>query len=220
MKLISFSIWGNNPKYTIGALKNADLASEIYPDWLCRFYVSFDVPRGIIYELEEKENVEVIEVNKLGDWTFSFNRFLPISEDNIDVVISRDADSRLNLREKLAVDEWLESDKGFHIMKDHPWHHSYPILAGMFGCKSKVIANISDKINSFSKSDWYHTDQEFLKTIIYPEIKNNVFVHDEFSGANPFPIERKGLEFVGKVYDENDVTVEEHLPPLANWIQR
>ena len=39
-------------------------------------------------------------------------------------MLSRDCDSRLNKREKLAVDELLKSDKNFHIMRDHPWHNT------------------------------------------------------------------------------------------------
>ena len=54
-KIISFSLWGTNPKYTIGAIKNADLAEEIYPDWVCRYYVAQDVPRGVLFKLEDKK---------------------------------------------------------------------------------------------------------------------------------------------------------------------
>ena len=32
MKIISFSLWGQDPKYTIGAIRNAELAREIYQD--------------------------------------------------------------------------------------------------------------------------------------------------------------------------------------------
>tara|TARA_R100000234_G_scaffold96214_2_gene64508 strand:+ start:1236 stop:2624 length:1389 start_codon:yes stop_codon:yes gene_type:complete len=214
-KIISFSVWGSDLKYTMGALKNADLAKEIYPDWICRYYLAADVPRGIVFKLEEKENVEIVEKRTLGDWTFSFNRFLPMSEEGVDAVIFRDADSRLTVREKAAVDQWLASDKGFHIMKDHPWHYTYPILAGMFGCKGGVINNISKEIDLFEKSNWYHSDQEFLKQVIYPKIKNNVFIHDDWNN-NPFPIKRDVYDFVGQVFDENDNTVQEHLVPLIN----
>lgn len=37
-KIIAFSLWGDNPKYTVGAIKNAKLTSEIYPGWISRFY--------------------------------------------------------------------------------------------------------------------------------------------------------------------------------------
>jgi len=35
-KIISFSLWGDNPIYTQGAIRNAELAKEVYPDWVCR----------------------------------------------------------------------------------------------------------------------------------------------------------------------------------------
>ena len=31
-RYLSFSLWGENPLYTIGALRNAELAKELYPD--------------------------------------------------------------------------------------------------------------------------------------------------------------------------------------------
>jgi len=43
-------------------------------------------------------------------------------------------DSRFNDREQAAVDEWMRSDKSFHIMRDHP-AHTTTILAGLFGSK-------------------------------------------------------------------------------------
>jgi len=209
MKLIVFAIWGNNLKYLIGAVKNAQLASVIYPSWKCRFYVDSLVPESIIYQLEQINNTEVVRIYGIGDWKFSFNRFLPISEPGIKVMISRDADSRLNKREKAAVDDWMKSDKGFHIMKDHPWHFSYPILAGMFGCKSGTINNISEQLNQFDKTDWYHSDQEFLKQHIYPAVSGNICYHDDFHNS-PFPTRRKGTEHVGQVFDEQDNNVAEH----------
>ena len=46
-KIISFCLWGDNPKYTIGAIENAKLAKTIYPDWTCRFYVGTSTPDEI-----------------------------------------------------------------------------------------------------------------------------------------------------------------------------
>jgi hypothetical protein len=33
MKYISFSLWGDKPIYNVGAIKNAELWKNIYPDW-------------------------------------------------------------------------------------------------------------------------------------------------------------------------------------------
>ena len=48
MKIIAFSLWGNNPKYTVGAIKNADIAGKLFPEWICRFYIGKSVPENIV----------------------------------------------------------------------------------------------------------------------------------------------------------------------------
>ena len=37
MKLVSFSLWGAAPKYTVGALRNAELCPLVYPGFTARF---------------------------------------------------------------------------------------------------------------------------------------------------------------------------------------
>ena len=60
-KIISFSLWGDSPFYIDGAYKNIELAKEIYPDWICRFYVaSKNTPEEVTEKLRSFENVEVI----------------------------------------------------------------------------------------------------------------------------------------------------------------
>ena len=110
-KIVSFSLWGEDPKYTIGAIENAKLVNEIYQGWIGRFYCGKSVPENIINSLKNTPNTEVIIMDEDGDWTGMFWRFLACKDG--DVMISRDTDSRLSLREKLAVDEWLKSDKNF-----------------------------------------------------------------------------------------------------------
>ena len=61
-KIISFCLWGDNPKYTIGAIKNADLALDIYPEWTCRYYIGKSTPFEIIKQLYERKNTEIIVV--------------------------------------------------------------------------------------------------------------------------------------------------------------
>lgn len=219
MKLITFSLWGENFKYLIGALRNAQLAKTIYPDWKCRFYVAKCVPSSFISELQSNENVEVVERDERGDWKGMFWRFEPASDPGIKVMISRDTDSRLNMREKKAVDAWLASEKGFHIMRDHPYHR-FPVLGGMWGIKSGVIPNMKEMINQFAQEDKYGTDYIFFSQVIMPLIKDDVMVHDEFFGGEPFPTPRENNEFVGQVFDENENTVVEHVEILTNYLEK
>ena len=160
------------------------------------------------------DNTEIIHMNKPGDWTSMFWRFEPAGENDIDVMISRDTDSRLNFREKAAVDEWLNSDFGFHIMRDHPWH-GYPVLGGMWGAKLSTLPRIKEMMQNFGQSDKYGTDYEFFASISN-FINGNSMVHDEFfannrtlinyQGCSPrsFPTSRNNKDFVGKPFNADD----------------
>ena len=56
-------------------------------------------------------------------------------DNTVDIFLSRDLDSSLSTREKSAVDEWLNSDKLFHAIRDHPSHNGV-LLAGLWGVKN------------------------------------------------------------------------------------
>ena len=212
-KIIAFSLWGNNPKYTIGAIKNANLTNEIYNGWISRFYCGKSVPEDILNQLKSIYNCEVIIMDEEGDWSGMFWRFLPASESDIEVMLSRDCDSRLNLREKVAVDEWMKSYKTFHIMRDHPWHGTQ-ILGGMWGVKYPKLKRMKEMIEEYKKGNFWQVDQNFLKEKIYSLIVNDCMSHDEFfnynSHSRQFPTKREGQQFVGESFDENDIPNMEH----------
>ena len=218
-KLISFSLWGNNPKYTIGAIKNAELANIIYPGWISRFYCSNTVSEDIIRRIKNIDNTEIFMMDESG-WEGMFWRFYPASEEDVEVMLSRDVDSRLNVREKHAVDEWIKSDKSFHIMRDHPWHGTQ-ILGGMWGAKYPKLKEMKELIEKYTKGDFWQVDQNFLRDKIYPKIVNDCISHDEFFNygqKQPFPTNREGLEFVGESFDENDNPNIQHRTILKNMI--
>ena len=213
-------MWGNNPIYTIGAIKNAEIAEKIFPDWVCRYYIGQSTSRKIINKLKEFNNTEIIVMEEDGDWTGMFWRFYPASEDEVDVMISRDTDCRLSLREKHAIDEWLSSEKDFHIMRDHPYHN-IEILGGMWGVKNHFLKQMVQLCKKFNKKNEWQTDQSFLKKIVYPIIKKNAITHDEFfnysKNQNKFPTIRAKKEFIGQAFNENDLPLNpEHLDLLID----
>ena len=215
--LLSYSLWGEDPKYTTGAIRNAELAQAIYPGWICRFYVGASTPKSIVGELAGFPNVELVSMGESGDWRGLFWRFRPCSDIDVEAFVSRDTDSRLSQREKRAVDAWLESSCGFHIMRDHPWHGA-PILGGMWGCKRGVLPDMPNLMRAHSDGDFWQADQEFLREVIYPRVRRNSLVHDEFFDRRPFPTKRRDLEFVGDVFDENEVCVEEYRSALRDFL--
>ena len=204
-KIIAFSLWGDDPKYTIGAIRNAELAKAIFPDWICWFYCGEDVPEDIKEQLLDLGS-EIIEMGGSG-WNGMFWRFF--AADSHDTVISRDTDSRLGEREKAAIDEWLDSDKDFHIMRDHQYHATQ-ILGGMWGAKNGILEGIRGWVADYDTGDFhqkYQVDQNFLRDVVYPIVKDRALVHDEFFENKPFPSDappRTNNYFVGQVYNHLD----------------
>ena len=86
MKYVSFSLWGDNPLYNIGAIKNSELMSKIYPDWKMIVYYDNSVPTTTITELE-KNNVVLKKIEDC-EWNMKISfegvkqdmySYLPIS---------------------------------------------------------------------------------------------------------------------------------------------
>lgn len=206
--VISFSLWGNKPKYLVGAIENCKLQPIIYPGWKMRFYVGKSVPMSFLKELHQSYKPEIFCVedeNTKGNFYGAFWRFWVNDDPNVDYYICRDSDSRLNWREKAAVDEWINSKKPFHIMRDHK-NHTHIMQAGMWGGKTGCILDVKEKTLK-EPTTYYHNDQIFLANHIYPKIKNDCIIHDPFYEKKPFPPHKPLLlngSFVGQIYDENN----------------
>jgi hypothetical protein len=211
-KVIAFSLWGSKQKYCVGALKNALLAKEFYPGWECWFYCGKSVPTKTLQSLKEAGS-HVILKEEEGDWTGMFWRFEPIADPQVEVMISRDADSRLSNREAKAVNEWLETEKLFHVMRDHP-AHSIEILGGMWGARKPILGDMIQLMRAYTKGNFWQVDQNFLKEVIWPRVSYTTHTNDEFFANVPFPVKRQGDEFVGQVYDENDIPNSEYAASL------
>ncbi len=178
--VISFSLFGDSPRYCENAVINAKKVSKIYPFWTCRFYCSTDVPKEIIQRLKD-ENADVIIKDKTQDIKdMLFWRFSVISDKTIDRYIVRDCDSVISFKEAKAVDSWVKSDKKFHIMRDY-YTHTDLILAGMFGGVQGLFNDIEKMISDFKNqthTSRTHLDQNFLAQLVWPSIKNDVLIHD------------------------------------------
>lgn len=207
MKYLSFSLWGDKPIYNVGAIKNAELWKTIYPDWQMVVYYDDTVPQKTIDKLDE---LGVITIKNTTDIFGCFWRFLISDNEDCEYAIFRDCDSRISIREKLAVDDWIEKRKSIHIMRDHPAHgipygnDRLGILAGMWGIKGNLIP-MKNMIENFikGKKDIYGVDQTFLK-IIYSIYENDNTTHDEFFEKKSFPEKRSNPMFVGCRIDEFD----------------
>lgn len=211
---IVFSLYGDIPKYVVGAIENARLAKTIYPNWRCVFYIDDSVPDWAVIELiKHGASIRYIPENhQLRNGPLW--RYLAAADGGI--WLMRDVDSRLNVREKSAVDEWLKTSKEYHIMRDHQYH-SARIMAGMFGGRSPIVdvlglimrwGRMNDLTSRFA-------DQLFLREVVYPSISGRVLIHDAFKSYQdeiscefPTPyIDR----YVGESMDEYGVPNADHL---------
>jgi hypothetical protein len=172
-KIISYCLWGNTPLYTVGAISNAKNAQEIYPDWICRFYIHRkSVSSWVVDELKKQPNVEITFYDEDVGWGGMLYRFYPATEDDVSVMISRDTDSRLSIREKACVDDWLnKSTKKVHTIRDACVHQSQ-MMGGLWGVRDGYLNWIKPHIDNMLNrlrdgSGRKGLDQDFLNSTVY-----------------------------------------------------
>ena len=207
MKVFSFCLYGSNPKYTLGMIENIKIINEKFEEWYTYIYYN-NVPEDILNKIKEYTNVVLLESEYTQAKTM-LDRFKPIDNIDVEVMMVRDADSRIHDRDCWAINEFLNSNKKLHIIRDHSGHRR-PIMGGLFGIKKGLIEfNIKDKIKSYelNNENKYDVDQNFLEEYIYPiALKNNDYLlHGNKIYANeintPFPFPVKNNDFCGQVVD-------------------
>ena len=171
-KIISFSLWGDKPIYTVGAISNAILAQTIYPGWICRFYIHRpSVPKYVIEELSKQPNVELVDMPEDIGWSAMLWRFYPATEDDVSIMISRDCDSRLSLREKSCVNYWLDnSERKVMTIRDTCVHQSQ-MMGGLWGVRDGFLKFTKPFLDDLIEQTKYTAikgvDQDFLNSKIY-----------------------------------------------------
>ena len=208
VKIISLSVWGNDPRYIVGANRQYELAKQFYPDWEFRIYTD---DKNKFANLSDANIIEVTDGSYGMYW-----RFRAMFEDENNIVIVRDSDSRITFREHRAVLQWLESDKKVHTFRDHEAHFEFPIIGCAFGYKGKFKTPILNLMNSYTaKLNYYVGDQIFLKEVIWPLVEDSAMIHCMKDGW--FKETRTQLDnpydFCGNGYDENDMPM--YPPTLA-----
>ncbi len=210
MKIISYSLYGNLKRYTDPLIYNASNLSTFYKGWVINVYHDDSVPKDIL-DFLKNNGVCLINISTTNFSNFApkFWRFLPVFDDKNELVIFRDSDSVFTEREVALVNQWLESDFNFHIIRDHQLHIS-PILAGMFGIKRNYFKFFTQQLIShisLVKSNFYNADQIFLGDFIYKKVIRNTLIHTSyfaFFNENYVRI-NKSIEyndFIGAIYTE------------------
>jgi hypothetical protein len=231
--IVSFSIFGSNPRYTVGAIRQLRLYNS-YSDvgpvrWDCRFYVGKSTPRWDVDALVSEGGLVTRMDDYPEDQTSTFWRFNVFSTyPDYAYYLIRDTDSRLCPREIAATNQWIESGKDFHLMRDHPYHN-VPVLAGLWGATgnaadlcSQVLPAVPHEdfylevnryVNhaAYQSNDFYQVDQWWLRTRLHRRMRPSVWVHDSMfklydrrRDIHQFPTPRGRGEFVGKGWEADD----------------
>jgi hypothetical protein len=148
-RVVTYSIYGNASDPVMfyryySLMKQISLNVEKqYPGWVIRFYHNFNETDHLAYTSLcdiycRFDHVDLCSINDLerqiGNSTWPLDpallrrlnkrmyRFLVMLDPQVDVFLSRDADSLIIPREVDAVHQWLRSNYTFHLMRDHPAH--------------------------------------------------------------------------------------------------
>lgn len=200
--IIAFSLFGSDTRYTRGAVENARLAPIIYPRWLCRFSVDDSVAPAVLDELRALNADVVMMPRQKQHLSGTFWRFCVADDPRAERWIVRDADSRLSCREYDAVDQWVRSDRPFHIIRDHP-DHTRPILASAFGGVRRALPSMTEMVDNWHQRGWYGDDEKFLEHIVFPLMRREALQHERFPTnwpgvKRPFP---GGADFVAERFN-------------------
>ncbi|MEM6916574.1 MAG: tetratricopeptide repeat protein [Verrucomicrobiota bacterium] len=190
--VISYSLWGDQTIYLDGALENVRVAADLFPEWTVRMYIDAETVPGTVQSELRRRGADLISMKRDHDWEGLFWRFLASDDSKVDYFLSRDCDSILSERERIAIDEWLDSGEPFHLMRDFVLHTDL-ILAGLWGGAANWLPRFADAVGPFV-SDKFHrwVDQEFLGIHVWPLIRDHSLTHDRHycvGRSRPFPNE-------------------------------
>jgi tetratricopeptide (TPR) repeat protein len=178
-RVIAFSLWGNEKRYIFGALRNLLLAPDIFPEWELWFYVDNSVSSGFIEIIKSLGGKVLIQKNNQPLRDKLCWRFNVANHAEVGYFLIRDIDSVFSVRECQAVQEWLNSGKWFHIIRDW-WTHTDLILACLWGGVAGALPDIQEQLQKYSPNavTTPNIDQWFLRDRIWRYVKTNCLIHD------------------------------------------
>jgi hypothetical protein len=210
-RIFSFCIYGDNPKYCLGMIKNLEQINELFPEFYTYITLGNNVSKEYIEKYKTFKNVKLIDTEFNNGRLMSY-RFFPIDDEDVEVMFVRDADSRFGDRDIWCINHFINSSYNLFTIRDHTGHYM-PLMGGLWGVKKMKNLNIRIRYKLFIKSykdiDGYSNDQNFLSKFVYDNFKSHLIVYgkfNKFEGENciEVPIPYKNDEdFMGNAYDFN-----------------
>jgi hypothetical protein len=185
--VIAYCLWGNEPRYRVPLQENVRILPHLFPGWTIRLYHDADVDHGFLSALATR-GVDLRPMTLAAgqpDHRRLLWRFEVIADPTVRRFLIRDADSILSVKERVAVDAWLQSRYHFHAMRD--WYtHTDLLLAGMWGGVGAILPPPARLLDAYTgwRIENDHVDQDVLTETVWPTARHSLLIHDSiFTGC-------------------------------------
>lgn len=195
--------------YYKGLLENIFLAGKYFPDWKVYVYLAPDVTPNMRQWLEACSSVVIRDTGIVGPENM-IHRFYAIDEPDVEIMMVRDADSRIHWKDRWAIREFVKNPQFIaHTVRDNVVHTAL-LMGGLWGLRKSAGINIHEeyeksKSRAFGYIRMGH-DQNFLGECIYPLVRSRLLVHYAFpklvfpnENAYPFPFKWTNDVYCGRV---------------------
>jgi hypothetical protein len=155
------------------------------------------------------------------------HRFYAIDEDEVDLMMVRDADSRIHWKDRWAIRQFVNQPNFVaHIIRDSKVHN-VRMPGGLWGIRKSAGIRIRDEYDMFLKNVRDHGagyDQSFLAERIYPRILGNILVNHSYGLSYPgetgveFPFAWSNETFCGR--PETNTYIDRPEPQQELRVQR
>ena len=202
-KVVSMSLYGNDPHYIWGVIRNAQLIPVYLPEWTLRVYVAaksapskLAVEPRIIKKLRFL-GAEIARVSTRNSMEPRNWRLLAASDQQLDYFLVRDADARLSERESAAVRDWVSmaekngSSFVIHCIRDHPKHANQAIVDGLWGGRPRPLHQLMRQditrmmdnltLNTSSSVKTTSSVMILLNSVLWRALSNFSYCHDSVS---------------------------------------
>lgn len=208
----SFCLYGpRSPRYYPGMLENVYLAGKYFPTWKVYVYYAPDVEESMVNHLAACSTVVLIPTGITGPKNM-IHRFFAIDEPGVDLMMVRDADSRIHWKDRWAIRGFVASPCLAHTIRDNV-EHTAQMMGGLWGIKKGAGLNMRKEYEAYvedeTKGHRNAHDQNFLADVVYPRILPYLLVHFSrapvFGGeANVvlFPFEWSNDTYCGRIEDD------------------
>lgn len=180
MNVFSFCLYGPyNARYYPGMIENIQLIQRHFPEWFVFVYVGSDVAPEMVSMLQSAPRVVLRFTGKTGIENM-IERFYAIDEPDVDLMVVRDADSRVHSRDRWAIHDFLASPQFvLHTIRDHK-EHSASIMGGLWAIRKSSGIDMHAEYEAYKlnpEDRGIALDQNFLSCRIYPRFHGQILAH-------------------------------------------